>query len=60
MKIRATYAVATGSLLLGAAALCSCQGRTAENMTPNGDTVEVVIETPADSTPVPSMPENTE
>lgn len=60
MKIRATYAVATGSLLLVATALCSCQGRTAENMTPTGDTVEVVIETPADSTPVPSMPENTE
>lgn len=30
--------------------LGSCKGRTAENMTPTGDTVEVVIMTPTDET----------
>ena len=27
--------------------LCSCKGRTADNMVPSGDTVEVIIKTPA-------------
>ena len=30
--------------------LASCQGRTAENMVPKGETVEVVVATPSDKT----------
>lgn len=38
-----------GALLLAAGLLCGCKGRTAENMEPTGDTVEVTISSPSDS-----------
>ena len=53
MKTR--FMVIAGSVL--AVLMCSCQGRTRENMVPLGDTVEVDIiagysdEKPADSAP---------
>ncbi len=53
--MRSRSAVLAGALL--AVALCSCQGRTRENMVPLGETVEVEISVglpgdfPADSAP---------
>lgn len=49
MKLNTQGAVRAGLFVLVLAALCSCKGRTAENMVPSGDTVEVVISSP-DST----------
>lgn len=37
--------VAASVIIAGAAILCSCKGRTAENMEPKGETVEVNVET---------------
>ncbi len=39
----ARIAAAAAATILLCPALCSCEGRTAKNMTPSGETVEVVI-----------------
>ena len=58
MKLHTSVAVRAGLLVLAPAVLCACKGRTAENMVPSGDTVEVVISTP-DSAPEVPAPEIT-
>ena len=50
-------AAMAGSLLLALTALCGCKGRTAENMEPTGDTVEVEIHPVVDSVPLMAAPE---
>ncbi len=58
MRIDRKLMAAAGGLLLGAGLLCGCKGRTADNMQPSGDTVEVEIlsqEAPAAQQPADSI-----
>lgn len=52
-----TIAAAFAATIVASIGLCSCEGRKMSNMEPNGETVEVVVDTHADS--IVETPEET-
>ena len=47
--IKSRYMAIAGTVMVLATAFCACKGRTADNMEPLGETVEVAIPMPAET-----------